>query len=270
LTHAFLDDVLSSTLVEKIVEIISPLPYTKQRNPVYSELIGYLTKLLLLGFESLPSKMDIHLTRVHLVIATLNGLPGFLNAETVYNLEALKERIQERYTTKTAENEKEVQARQQYKKRFAEETYGAPPDDFRQLSLIPTEADMDINSIVYLRPAKIDGRYNSDEHYLDVQFRLLREDLIRPLREGIAGYQKGGTKNSDLFVYKNVELEPAIMHQQTGELVFYAKIQILKRMRMNKRLIFGSLVCLSPDDFKTKFLFATVLERETLKEEKLD
>uniref|UniRef100_A0A914QVF2 Ubiquitin conjugation factor E4 core domain-containing protein n=1 Tax=Panagrolaimus davidi TaxID=227884 RepID=A0A914QVF2_9BILA len=164
LTHAFLDDVLSSILVEKIVEVISPLPYTKQRNPIYSELIGYLTKLLLLGFENLPSKMDTHLTRVHLVIATLNGLPEFLNAET------------ERYTTKTAEDEKEVQARQQYKKRFAEETYGAPPDDFRQLSLIPTEADMDINSIVYLRPAKIDGRYDSDEHYLDVQFRLLRED----------------------------------------------------------------------------------------------
>uniref|UniRef100_A0A914YLG7 ZNFX1 domain-containing protein n=1 Tax=Panagrolaimus superbus TaxID=310955 RepID=A0A914YLG7_9BILA len=175
----------------------------------------------------------------------------------------------DRYTAKTAEDEKEVQARKQYKRRFDDEIHGAPPDDFRNLSIIPTTEDMDIKNNVYLRPAKIDGSYDSDEHYLDVQFRLLREDLIRPLREGIAGYQQGGSKNSDLFVYKNVGLEPAVMHQQTGELVFYANLQISKRMRMNKRLIFGSLVCLSPDDFKTRFLFATVLEREKLIEGKV-
>uniref|UniRef100_A0A914ZD68 Uncharacterized protein n=1 Tax=Panagrolaimus superbus TaxID=310955 RepID=A0A914ZD68_9BILA len=68
LTHAFLDDVLSSKLIETIVEKVSPLPYNinLQKNYAYQELVGYLIKLLLLGFESLPSKMDIHLTKVQL------------------------------------------------------------------------------------------------------------------------------------------------------------------------------------------------------------
>uniref|UniRef100_A0A914YV12 RZ-type domain-containing protein n=1 Tax=Panagrolaimus superbus TaxID=310955 RepID=A0A914YV12_9BILA len=269
LTYAFLGEVLSSKLVEAIVDTISPLPYNKQmqQNSIYAELVGYTVKLLLLGFECLPSKMDIHLTKVHVVITTLNGLTTFLSAETIYDLEGLKERIQERYTAKTEENAKEIQERQQNKRK--DDNHGAPPDDFRNLSLIPTTEDMDNNNFVYLRPAKIDGKYDSDEHYLDVQFRLLREDLIRPLREGIAGYQGGGAQNSDLFVYRNVSLEPPVMYQQTGELVVYANIQILKRLRMNKRLINGSLICLSSDGFKNEFLFATILDRNNILDAKI-
>uniref|UniRef100_A0A914YNR1 ZNFX1 domain-containing protein n=1 Tax=Panagrolaimus superbus TaxID=310955 RepID=A0A914YNR1_9BILA len=214
--------------------------------------------------------MDIHLTKVHVIISILNDLKGILNAEILYNLEGLKERIQDRYTTKTAEDKKEVIARQQYKRRFEEGAHGEPPENFRHLPLFPTTEDMNIKNVVYLRPAKIDGsRYDSDEHYLDVQFRLLREDLIRPLREGIAAYKEGGSKNFNLFVYKNVSLESAVLHKQTGELIFFANIQILRRMRTNKRLIYGNLVCLSPDDFNTKFLFATVAERNTLENGKV-
>lgn len=33
-------------------------------------------------------------------------------------------------------------------------------------------------------------------------------------------------------------------------------------MRWDKRLKYGSLVCLSSDDFQTVFLFATVLDRD--------
>ena len=37
----------------------------------------------------------------------------------------------------------------------------------------------------YLRPIKTEGSYDDTSHYLDVQFRLLKEDLVYPLREGI-------------------------------------------------------------------------------------
>uniref|UniRef100_A0AC34F6S1 RZ-type domain-containing protein n=1 Tax=Panagrolaimus sp. ES5 TaxID=591445 RepID=A0AC34F6S1_9BILA len=261
LTYAFLGEVLSSKLVETIVEKISPLPYNRQmqQNPIYSELVGYTVKLLLLGFECLPSKMDTHLTKVHVVITTLNGLTGFLTADTVYDLEGLKEQIQDRYTAKT----EEVEEQKQNKHKSAEEI--PPPENFRELSLIPTAEDMNNNNnFIYLRKAIINGKYDSDEHYLDVQFRLLREDLFRPLREGMAAYREGGSQNSDLYVYRNVGLESPAMHQQTGELVFFANIQILKRLRTNKRLFFGSLVCLSSDDFRNQFLFATILDRDNL------
>ena len=42
----------------------------------------------------------------------------------------------------------------------------------------------------------------SHNHYLDVQFRLLREDFVRPLREGIDYYRGEGEKvwfSSTLF-----------------------------------------------------------------------
>jgi hypothetical protein len=61
----------------------------------------------------------------------------------------------------------------------------APPEDFRQLSVIPTIQDVHPQGAVFLRRNKIDGKYDNAEHYLDVQFRLLREDFVRPLRDGI-------------------------------------------------------------------------------------
>lgn len=37
----------------------------------------------------------------------------------------------------------------------------------------------------FLRKNVVDGAYRSVHHYLDVQFRLFREDFMRPLRDGI-------------------------------------------------------------------------------------
>lgn len=42
-----------------------------------------------------------------------------------------------------------------------------------------------IDVIEELRPNKIEGAYDSNEEYLETQYRLLREDSIRPLREAI-------------------------------------------------------------------------------------
>ena len=39
---------------------------------------------------------------------------------------------------------------------------------------------------VYLRRNRDVGAFSSVNDYLDVQFRLLREDFLQPLREGIA------------------------------------------------------------------------------------
>ena len=63
----------------------------------------------------------------------------------------------------------------------------APPDDFRELSIIPSRGDIYIQEQPFLRRNIIEGRYRDVDHYLDVQFRLLREDFIKPLRDGIQG-----------------------------------------------------------------------------------
>jgi len=65
-----------------------------------------------------------------------------------------------------------------------------PPDDFRQIPIIPTIDEILTPDDSFLRPNKTAGAYNSADHYLDVQFRLLREDFLRPLKNGIQEFRK--------------------------------------------------------------------------------
>ena len=119
----------------------------------------------------------------------------------------------------------------------------------------------------FLRRNKTDGSYNDAEHYLDVQFRLLREDFVRPLREGIAklleriGSAKIGALQ-DIRVYKDVRLLYPIC--TTDGLRYRIKFDNTRlrnvRWENSKRLIFGSLMCLSKDKFES-FVFATIANR---------
>lgn len=63
----------------------------------------------------------------------------------------------------------------------------APPGeaDFRTLPIYPTPKEFHQDQRSYLRPNLISQRYASGLLYLDTHFRLMREDFVRPLREGI-------------------------------------------------------------------------------------
>ncbi len=62
-----------------------------------------------------------------------------------------------------------------------------PPSDFREMSVVPTmeELQTEQTETVFLRRNKPSGGYLSAHDYLDVQFRLLREDFVSPLRKGV-------------------------------------------------------------------------------------
>lgn len=60
-----------------------------------------------------------------------------------------------------------------------------PPDDFREICVIPTVEELLSQEPSFLRPNKQSGAYTDADHYLDVQFRLLREDFLQPLKQGI-------------------------------------------------------------------------------------
>ena len=148
-----------------------------------------------------------------------------------------------------------------------------PPNDFRGMSIFP-----DINSDIhtaqepFLRENIIKGQYEDGEHYLDVQFRLLREDFIRPLRNGIREYmslrdENGGRvqrrKLTDIRVYHDVAiLNPVctpggIQHRVRFDVSRMGRV----KWRYSKRLIYGSLLCLSSDDFAT-IRIASVAHRD--------
>ena len=146
-----------------------------------------------------------------------------------------------------------------------------PPDNFRWLSVVPTQEDILQEGRPFLRRNKIDGSYKDAEHYLDVQFRLLREDFMRPLREGIAqllermGSARIGALQSlqDIRVYSNVRLLYPVCTSNGIRYRIKFDISKLRHVRWDnsKRLIFGSLICLSKDKFAS-FVLATVADRE--------
>jgi hypothetical protein len=65
-----------------------------------------------------------------------------------------------------------------------------PPENFRDMQVIPTVQELLSKEEVFLRPNKKQGAYIDGNHYLDVQFRLLREDFVQPLKKGVQDFMK--------------------------------------------------------------------------------
>ncbi|RHZ60861.1 hypothetical protein Glove_350g174 [Diversispora epigaea] len=166
---------------------------------------------------------------------------------------------------------------------------------FRSIPVIPTHKEI----ISFPPPEsipinKIETPYSSIEEYLETHYKLLREDCIRPLREGIEDYiypkedvkakdnVKDGVKDDSnklidprrpsLRIYENINL--------VG--VTYANVGVVHRISFrtqhgerikwitSKRLIPGTLVIFTKDKFKT-VKFATVVSRhESLLEKSWD
>ncbi|XP_030831537.1 NFX1-type zinc finger-containing protein 1-like [Strongylocentrotus purpuratus] len=143
-----------------------------------------------------------------------------------------------------------------------------PPDDFRQQDILPTVKELQPGYQPFLRPHLARGVYADADHYLDVQFRLLKEDFIYPLRNGISEYltfKKANpdrkAKVQDVRIYEEVHYEKSV--RDFSGISHYMAFKMLPHVRWQstKRLIYGSLLILSTDDFKS-YIFATVAKRD--------
>uniref|UniRef100_A0A914PM37 NFX1-type zinc finger-containing protein 1 n=1 Tax=Panagrolaimus davidi TaxID=227884 RepID=A0A914PM37_9BILA len=144
-------------------------------------------------------------------------------------------------------------------------SYGKPTDDFRTLPIIPLAAELAPDYHPFIRKAIVNGQYSSDNDYLDTHFRLMKEDLVEKFREGILKHEGD---DYDIFVHRNVILDPIMLHYPTGEKIHYANIYVSHQIMNNKTMKHQSLVCLSSDSFQKDFLFAVVIDRnETQLEE---
>jgi hypothetical protein len=152
----------------------------------------------------------------------------------------------------------------------------APPNDFKTMSVHPTSGDVLCrDDMVFLRPNLVRGKYDNIEHYLDVQFRLLREDFIRPLRHGIEAYISGDKKkmrDTSVRVYKGVQfirsddkvVKTNPRHKDVeGILVQFDPQKKHRKIdwEHNRRFMYGSLLCFSKDNFRT-LLISTVSDRD--------
>ena len=137
--------------------------------------------------------------------------------------------------------------------------------DYQEEQILPKVIELIHPHLPQLRVNIVEGSYSCWEQYYDTQFRLLREDFVAPLRRGICGYREGlkGSDIPDVKVYHNVKF----ISCQVGHNGVFMQLQFdithLKNVHWehSKRLIYGSLLCLSHDNYKS-IIFATVTERK--------
>ncbi|XP_069588374.1 NFX1-type zinc finger-containing protein 1-like [Ranitomeya imitator] len=140
--------------------------------------------------------------------------------------------------------------------------------DFRQLSIYPTYEDICLSQKPSMRLNIIDGSYPDARSYLDTHFRLMREDFICPLRDGISrliGLKKqdlNKTKMDDIRIYFDAKILSPLCTRAGIVHDVHFSTKNLKHVdwEISKRLLYGSLVCLSNDNFKN-MLFATVADK---------
>lgn len=144
-----------------------------------------------------------------------------------------------------------------------------PPDNFRLLNIIPSMNEILSPRPVYLRRNIVEqgGSYEDAQHYLDIHFRLLREDFLGPLRNGIQAYVNGSTsKNTDVRIYENVLSIGPKLNPRSG-LIYGLQLDKKKFGRIqwanSRRLIYGSLLALTSDQF-TSCIFVTVEDRSNI------
>ncbi len=208
--------------------------------------------------EKLPSKsltvLPLLLPMVKVAIAQLREIPPSLRAKLT--------EIEE-------ENQNNQRQFQKGELREGDKASSEPdaPNDFRRLSVIPLSADIQPECSPFVRKNRVTGSYKDANDYLDVQFRLLREDCVRPLREGIREFLKNRVRGEnrrlqDIQVYEKARiLEPYCGSKSVCHLIEF-DVTKLKHVKWEttKRLINGSLLCFSKDDFKTA-VFGTIAER---------
>ena len=133
-----------------------------------------------------------------------------------------------------------------------------PPNDFRKISVYPTDDDFEDNE-VFLRKNKVKGAYKNLNDYLDTHFRLLREDFYSSIRYGYWDYAnlKKGERSQHAFIREGRLTSFIVSRQFVG---LDLMITLKKRNKANsitRQFMYGSLLLLSNNKFRT-FIVCTV------------
>ena len=232
---------------------------TEQRGGIRAENPQYLNYLLEIGcfaIEHAPATVVSTFPILQLNLA-VEGL-----IKQGESLDSLKHKVEELAAQFEATRNEEIHPQEATDSAIDEQ----PPEPFTTIAVLPAPEEIQYHDRKpFLRPNIIKGAYSNWDHYLDVQFRLLREDFVAPLRRGVYQHCEGnpGKRITEVRIYSHVHvLAPVCLFSGVGFQIRF-DTQRLDRVKWehSRRLIFGSLLCLSKDDFKT-MVFATVVKRE--------
>ncbi|KAM6113051.1 LOW QUALITY PROTEIN: NFX1-type zinc finger-containing protein 1-like [Pterocles gutturalis] len=245
--------------------ITEAVPAVRHQYPVHiSNIISLLQDLISIFPASSVQKISILLTVLPTSINALRASGVDITEETEKKLnkvQMLMQHLQEKRREGTLRADNYTLMQPQIDGQ--EETY-------RTMTIYPTYNEVHHDEKPFLRRNVISGRYESTSIYLDTHFRLLREDFVRPLREGVLellqSFENKGLRNKkfdDIRIYFDMRIITPLC-SSTG-IVYKVQFDIkpLKfvRWQNSKRLLYGSLICMSKDHFET-CLFATVSNRD--------
>lgn len=140
---------------------------------------------------------------------------------------------------------------------------------YSYMNIYPSPVDFFENR--NLQPNIIKGSYDSTDHYLDLHFKILKEDFVCAVREGIDQYRSeisGGKlkKNSSLYLYKNVSstgisIDKYNLRSKICHHIMFSdedkKALQEENFQVTKKFMNGSLLFFTRNDFTT-FVVATV------------
>lgn len=135
------------------------------------------------------------------------------------------------------------------------------PQCYKNLSIYPVMKDITREKVI-LSPNIIIGSYDNVEHYLDVQFRLLHEDIIAPMREGIQYYKSvkefghNIKKMPNMHIFFNVRVKKNVTNNKISYIVKFYTIKDCSSD--SKRFMSKSLLVFTNDNFNSMF-FAIVI-----------
>ncbi|NXK32780.1 ZNFX1 protein, partial [Piprites chloris] len=258
----FLKVCLPQYVSDMVTEVV---PAVRQEYPVHiSNIISLLQDLISTFPASSVQKVSILLTVLPATINALRASGVDMREETEKNLnkvQMLMQHLQEKKREGTLRADNCT---------FMQPQIGGQEENYRTIAIYPTHNEVHGNEKPFLRPNIVSGRYESTDIYLDTHFRLLREDFVRPLREGILellqSFEDRGLRRkkfNDIRIY----FDARIIAPRCASTGIVYKVQFdIKPLKFvqwqnSKRLIYGSLLCMSKDHFET-FLFATVSNRD--------
>ena len=267
----FFDPLIARSLWSIIGVAIEKIPslITKGYDEKTSkDWIVLLYNIFAVGLQCIPETCTSTVLPIHVLSDTVDLLsrrPLFVALNTkVVELTEYRKTIRRNYSiAHFAQNKKKKQESIQAEVPF-------PFGSFRQMTVLPTVNELSSESCMMqdlqIRENRIDSPYINCDHYLDIQFRLLREDFIHPLRLGLNHYRQNAqsNQNTDIHVYNRVQiLEPVWLFSGIGFKIQFDMSNLTHvYWDHSKRLLYGSLLCLSSDNFQN-IHFATVVDRDS-------
>ena len=232
----------------------------EERGRIKNENIHYLNYLIEIGNQAIAVIPETVLNTFPLLVIRKTIQELIKQGENLDTLEKKVIKLEEAFKLAREERAKPVH-------KDTKTTLAKPPEHFVHVEVLQSLSEVhSSDDKIFLRKNVVKGSYSSWDHYLDVQYRLLREDFVRPLRHGIQHYCSPGLAKTsqDVRIYERVRvLNPVCLFTGIG---FQIQFDISRLRRVNweysRRLIFGSLLCLSTDNFEHSMMFATVVKRD--------